>query len=420
MYQKSTLENGLRIITCNMPHTRSVSIVIFIGAGSRYETPEESGISHFIEHMCFKGTKKRAEAKQISEAIEGVGGILNASTDKELTIYWCRVARPHFPLALDVLTDMLLSSKFDSQEIEKERKVILEEINMTLDSPQERVDTLIDEVIWPDQPLGKDVGGTKETINSISRDMILGYLSHQYIPSNAVISAVGDITHEETAAAIKSAFDNWAPSNPRPWFPALDGQSVPRLKVEFKKTEQAHLILAVRGLSLFHPDRYTLDLLSVILGDGMSSRLFVQLREKMGFAYSVHSYVNHFLDSGSMDIYAGVDPKRIKDAINAILLELNKIKDGIPEEELTKAKEFSKGRMLLRMEDTRSVAGWFGAQEILTDRIITVDEIVSIVDAITAQDLARVARELFVTEKLNLAVVGPYRSEKGVSSLIKL
>lgn len=420
MYQKGTLDNGLRILTSTMPHTRSVSISIFIGTGSRYEKPEQAGVSHFVEHLCFKGTEKRATAEEIAKAIEGVGGVLNGGTDKEATVYWVKVARHHFPLALDVLVDILCHSKFDAAEMEKERGVIVEELNMTMDSPPQRVNMLIDELLWPEQALGRDVAGTKETIVALTRDMALGYMSRQYVPSNAVVAVAGDISHNEVLSSVEQALADWPDAIPGPWFPAQEVQGQPRLRIEYKKTEQCHLCLALRGLSLLHPDRFVLDLLNVVLGEGMSSRLFLELRERRGLAYAVHSYVYNFLDSGAAVIYAGVEPNHLQDAIEVITAELNRLKDEIPESELNKAKEMVKGRLLLRMEDTRSVSGWLGMQELLLNRIYTVDEIMSIMDAITSNELKRVAQNLLHSDKLRLAVVGPVRAEKRLHRLLAL
>ena len=420
VYQKSVLQNGLRIITNPMPHTRSVCITILIGAGSRYERVEEGGASHFIEHLCFKGTDKRATSKEISEAIEGVGGMLNAGTDKELTIYFCKVARPHFPLALDIMVDMLRHSKFEAQDMDKERQVIIEELNMSMDSPQQRVNMLIDEVVWPDQALGRDVAGSKETVTTLTRQALLDYFACQYMPKNTVISIAGDIGHEEVLAALSGAFDDWATGGLQPFLPAEDSQQAPRLRLERRKTEQAHFCLAFRGLSYLDPDRFKLDLLNVILGEGMSSRLFLEIREKRGLAYDIHSYVDHFRDSGAVTVYAGVEPRLAAPAIAAILDELRRLRDRVPEVELTKAKELTKGRLMLRMEDTRRVAAWLGGQELLTGHIRTVDEITSIIDAITARDLEPVARELLITEKLSLALVGPFTSENRFRGLLQL
>jgi len=421
LYQKTTLDNGLRIITATMPHTRSVSVCIFIGVGSRYETESQAGVSHFIEHLCFKGTPKRPTSREISETIEGVGGILNGGTDKELTVYWCKVAQPHFPLALEVLVDMLLHSRFDPQDIEKERQVIIEEINMSKDFPPQRVDMLIDELLWPNHPLGRDVAGNKETVAAITRDIMLDYFQGQYLPSNTVITIAGDIQHQEMVTAISRATGNWTNHRPHPGYSAYKEQPASgRLHIETRDTEQTHLCLALPGLSLLHPKRFTLDLLNVILGEGMSSRLFVEIRDKLGLVYSIHSHVEHFLDSGSVTVYAGVESRNLQVAIKAILEQLSQLRETVPESELSKAKELSKGRLLLRMEDSRSVAGWVGGQEILTGHILSLDQIISIIDAITADEVRQLAQELLVGSQLRLAVVGPIANDEPLDGLLKL
>jgi len=420
LYQKTTLDNGLRIITVTMPHTRSVSICIFIGVGSRYETEAEAGVSHFIEHLLFKGTPKRATARAISEAIEGVGGILNGGTDKELTLYWCKVAQPHFELALDVLADMLLHSKFDSQDIEKERQVIIEEINMSKDSPAQRVDMLIDQLLWPEHPLGRDIAGSKESVAAITRQVMLDYQQGQYLPSNTIVTIAGNMQHQEMVTAVNQVIGSWTNQRERSGYLAYKEQPAQRLYVETKDTEQAHLCLALPGLSLFHPKRFTLDLLNVILGEGMGSRLFSEIRDKLGLAYSIHSYVDHFLDSGSVTVSAGVEPKNLLTVIKAILEQLSLLREIVPESELSKAKELSKGRLLLRMEDSRNVAGWVGGQEILTERILSVDQVISIIDAITADELKQLAQELLVGNQLRLAVVGRVAEDKPLEELLKL
>ncbi|MEE8618687.1 MAG: pitrilysin family protein, partial [Dehalococcoidales bacterium] len=302
MYQKTTLDNGLRIITATMPHTRSVSICIFIGVGSRYETEAEAGISHFIEHLCFKGTEKRPTSREISEAIEGVGGILNGGTDKELTLYWCKVAQPHFSLTLDVLADMLLHSKFDPVEIEKERQVIIEEINMSQDYPPQWVDMLIDQLLWPNHPLGRDIAGSKESVAAINRDKMLDYLQEQYLPNKTVVSIAGNMQHQEIVTAVSQSLGDWTSRQQPSGYSAYEEQPSQQLHIETRDTEQAHLCLALPGLSLIHPKRCTLDLLNVILGEGTSSRLFTEIRDKLGLTYNIHSYTEHFLDSGSITV----------------------------------------------------------------------------------------------------------------------
>jgi predicted Zn-dependent peptidase len=420
LYQKITLDNGLRLVTADMPHTRSVSIVFFIGTGSRYETEEQAGISHFTEHLCFKGTSKRPTATEICAAVEGVGGILNGGTDKELTIYWCKVAQPHFAIALEVLVDMLLNSRFVPADIERERQVIIEEINMCLDSPSQRVAMLIDELLWPGHPLGRDIAGSKESVAAITRDMILDYLARQYQPGNTVLAIAGDIQHQEVEAMVSQATASWANLKPRVGYPAYQEKLARPTLIETRDTEQANLCLALPGLSIVHPDRFKLDLLNIILGEGMSSRLFTEIRDKLGLAYSIHSSLEHFLDTGSLTVSAGVDVKKLSVAIRAILDELSRLKEATPESELVKAKEFFKGHTLLRLEDSRSVAGWMGGQEILTGQILSFDEVISIVDAITTGEIQRLAQELLVGEQLRLAVVGPMPTDEPLEDLLKL
>ncbi|MDO8637666.1 MAG: pitrilysin family protein [Dehalococcoidia bacterium] len=420
MYKLTHLDNGLRIVTSTMPNTYSVCVTIFVATGSRYETDGNAGISHFLEHILFKGSKRWATPRELSEAIEGVGGILNGGTDKELTVYWTKVARPHFQLAVDVLSDMFRYPRFKPEEVEKERQVIFEEINMSRDSPSQRVDLLIDEVLWPNQPLGRDVAGSRETISNTSRQNLMDFMSSQYLPVNTVIAVAGDISHDEVLERLHQSFDSWKGGQPQKWFPAIDNQNTPRFQVETMETEQANICLALKGISGFNPQRFTMGLLNVILGEGMSSRLFLEIREKRGLAYEIHSYPQFFLDSGSFIVYAGIDPQKMESGIEAILSELSRLREPIPEAEVVKAREFFKGRMLLRMEDTRSVAGFLGGQLLLTGNILTVDEIVARIDKVTAEEIQNLARQLIVTPKLNLAVVGPKINTDRLQNLLKV
>jgi predicted Zn-dependent peptidase len=421
VYEKTTLPNGLRVLTAPMPHTRSVAVSVYVGAGSRYETPPQAGVAHFIEHLCFKGTERRPTALEISQVVDSVGGQINAATDRELTVFYCKVAQPYFELALDVLGDLVRRPLFAPEEMEKERDVIIEELAMIADSPAQQVDLLLDETLWPGQTLGRDVAGTEETVRGITRAVALDYLRDQYVPNNAVISIAGAVTHEEVMAHVERLLGDWSRGVPRGWFPAVNGQQAPRAAVKYKSTEQAHLSVAVRGLPMHHPDRYALSLLSVILGEGMSSRLTLELRERRGLCYDVHSYCSFFLDAGSFTLYAGVDPAKAEEALRALLAELGKLRnEGVADDELQRAKALAKGRILLRMEDTRAVSDWLGAQELLSARIRTVDEVTARIDAVTGEDLQRVARQLIVEEQLNLAVVGPFRSTKRFRPLLAL
>ncbi len=419
-YQRTTLPNGLRILTSSMPHTRSVTVSLYVGAGSRYERDEEAGLSHFLEHLLFKGTEKRPTAREISETIDGVGGMMNGGTDREYTVYYIKVAQPHLQLAQDILFELARRPLIDPREIEKERQVVLEELAMVEDSPAQLADLLMDDILWPGQPLGRDVAGTPASVGQISREMALGYLHSQYVPNNIVVALAGNIDHQEVVDSIGQTLGDWPSGSPSNWFPSDDPRG-PRCAIRYKATEQAHLCLALRGLPLNHPDRYALSFLSIILGEGMSSRLFLELREKRGLVYDIHSYTSHFLDTGAFSIYTGVDPKKATEALQIGLAELARFRDEGPSaEELTKARELSKGRLLLRMEDTRSVSSWLGGQELLLGDVYGVDQAVAEMESVTLDDLNRLAKKLIVPEQLHLTVVGPYRSDKRFASLLSL
>jgi predicted Zn-dependent peptidase len=287
LFSKRTLDNGLRIITAPMPHTRSVAVSIYVGAGSRYETETEAGISHFIEHLCFKGTTKRPTAQEISETIDGVGGVLNAATDREYTVYYAKVARPHLDLAIDVLSDLVQSPIYDPTELEKERKVVLEELASVADSPGQQVDLILDEMLWPAQPLGWDVGGTEDSVGGLTREMVIEYANRQYVPNNMVVAVAGNIEEDELVAMLEPTLGSMKGGAAQSWFPARDGLEGPHCRLLFKRTEQTHIALGVHALPLGHPDRYALDLLSVLFGESMSSRLFMELRERQGLCYDV-------------------------------------------------------------------------------------------------------------------------------------
>jgi len=418
MFDRTVLPNGLRIVSSSLPHTRSVSISIFIGAGSRYESDDIAGVSHFLEHMLFKGTQRRPTAREISEEIEGIGGVMNAGTDKELTVYWAKVGDHRFAATLDILADSLINSLLDPLELEKEREVILEELAMTEDSPADIVNIMIDDVVWPEQPLGRDTGGTPDSVRATRRDAVVRYMEQLYVPQNTVVAVAGNVTHAEVVARATEYLGDWKAQPFGTWYPAEIPNDTPRLRLRSKKTEQAHFCLATPGLSAVHPDRYVLDVLNAVLGEGMSSRLFLEIREKRSLCYDVHSYVNHYLDTGSTVVNAGVDPRKLDEALKATIEELLKMTDRVPDKELVKAKEFIKGRLQLRMEDTRAVASWLGGQELLRGEILTVDEVLRIVDGVSSESLQRVATELWRPAAFRLAVVGPFRSETRFQKLL--
>ena len=419
-YRKTTLDSGMRVVTRSMPHTYSVSVSVFVGVGSRYEPAELSGISHVVEHLVFKGTEKRPTPVEISGAVEGVGGTMNAATEQELTVYWCKVARPYMSEGLDLLIDMLRSSLFDPEEFERERLVVIEEQKMANDHPNMKVDSLMDEMLWPDHPLGRDIAGTRESLEAMTRPMMLEHVGHYYSPSNIVVSVAGDVEHDDVVQQVVALCDGWEPATPPGWNRFADRQAEPRFRLNSRRTEQSHLSIALPGVSATHPDRYAMDLLSAVLGEGMSSRLFVEVREKRGLAYDIHSTAIHFQDCGALIIGAGVDPKRVYDAVETIMAEVARLRERVPDDELDRARRLSTGSLMLRMEDTRAVSAWAGAQELLLGRVLEVDEVVDSVNGVTAEDLYRVANDLLMTEKLNMALVGPSRGGARFQRALKL
>jgi len=421
MYQRTVLDNGLRVVTSTMPHTQVVSIALFIGVGSRYESDEQSGASHFIEHMLFKGTAKRPTAMDIAIAVERIGGMFNGSTGQEESTYWVRVPQQHWDIAIDILADMLRHAKFDPVDIEKERDVIIKEINLVLDTPDELVHLLNNQLVWPNHPLGRDVAGTKETVTRFNRDRLLAYKDSHYLPNNTVISIAGYVEHEAAIRQTAACLGDWARGEVAPYQPAEDGQSEPRVRVHNKNTRQAYICLSVPGLPRDHPDRLSLRLLNVVLGEGMGSRLFTGIREKQCLAYTLNSYISALYDTGVIGTYASVDPENTRAAIQAILEEWDSLRqEEIRPEELARAKDFIKGQLLLFMEDSFSVALWYGSQEILFSEILTYEEAIEAIEAITTADIQRVAQQLFREEKLNLAVVGPFEGEDGFRKLLRL
>ena len=353
-----------------MPERLSTSIVFMFGGGSRLEDDRLAGASHFIEHLFFKGTRKRPTSKEIANAIEGIGGFINASTDKELTAYWTRVPAEHLALGLDVLTDIVSNSKLSPEDVERERMVILEELKMYQDQPQDYALNLLEEAIWPGHPLGRDIAGTEESVSRLTRDDILEYADAHYRLPNVVVGVAGAMDESETLAAVSANLKLPAEPNgmrkPEPPAP-LDRSNV---VLRRKRTEQAHICLGVRALSYMHADRYALDLLNTVLGEGMSSRLFLNIRERLGLAYDVHSFTQKHVDTGHLGVYLGVDPKKATEAIRAVIAEMNDLCElDLTDEELLQAKEFTKGRLRLDLETTNGVAFWLTYQELLVNEI---------------------------------------------------
>jgi predicted Zn-dependent peptidase len=382
-----------------------------LGVGSRFEEDRIGGVSHFIEHLFFKGTKRRPSAKEIAESIEGVGGVMNASTDKEITVYWTRVPADRLELGVDVLFDILSNSQLTPADIERERLVILEELKMYMDQPQDYVHSLFEEIMWPGHPLGRDIIGTMESVSATTRDDLVSYLAEHYRLPNLVIGLTGAMDREDSRRFVEERLVLPAAPDGSGYLPAPGPLEQPQVRLLQKETEQAHICLGTRALSYLDPNRYALDLLNTILGEGMSSRLFLEIREKRGLAYDVHSYSSKHRDGGYFAVYMGVDPKKTEEAVDAVLAELRKVADQVvSNEELSKVQEFTKGRLRLGLESTNSLASWLCQQELLMDEVKTVDEVLALYASVTAADVQRVAQSV-LRQPLQLAVIGPFASD---------
>lgn len=409
MYEITTLDNGLRILTVTLPYVQSASLGFFLGVGSRYESASMSGASHFVEHMLFKGTTRHPSAQDIAEAIESKGGLFNASTGLETTLYWAKVAAAYLPEALDVLSDMLRNATFDPVQLERERIVIGEEINYGLDAPDSLAQILVAQLQWPDHPLGRDVAGSHQTVGAMTRQSLLDYLSEHYRPERTILGVAGLVRHKEVVDWANANLGDWAPGRAVAWEPAPALRRGPNLQVEFRDTEQAHLCFSFSAMSRSDPDRHALRLLNVMLGEGMRSRLFQEIREKRGLAYSVDSFASTLYDTGTVGIYAGVGPERADEAIRAILAQLDRLRqEPVPSEELKKSQDFVRGRLYLSLEDSFSMASWFARQMILGTEVLTPEQASACFDTVQAADIQRLAQRIFQEERMSLAIVGPF------------
>jgi predicted Zn-dependent peptidase len=407
-YERTTLHNGLRLLTTQMPEMRSASIGFFFSVGSRYEQDEVAGVSHFIEHMLFKGSQRYPSARSISETIEGVGGVFNASTAKELTTYTARVPAEYLPTVLEVLADMVRHPLFDPVEVEKERSVIIEELSATHDDPQEWVGLLADEVMWPGLPLGRDDAGSIETVKQLQRRQMLEYLNTYYRPNSFVVSIAGNIDTQEVRQLTEKLFYDWEACETPAWTACLPPRNTPRVRMVRKETEQTNICLTTLGTSHTSPDYYTFLLINALLGDGMSSRLFQSIREEQGLAYDIGSYFTSYHETGNFVVSAGVDPSHTRETIYAIVSELTRLCDvSVPEEELERIKAYVRGGILLGLEGTQQVASWLGSQECLHNHVQDVNDMIVHLNAVTVQDIQRVARACFAPEWRRLAIVGP-------------
>lgn len=421
-FHKTVLSNGARVVTGPMTGVRSSSLIIYFDIGSRYELPDVAGVSHYLEHMLFKGTERRPDAKMVSMEIEGVGGILNASTSKEATNYWCKSPSTHFELAFDVLGDMVRNSLIDQVELDKERSVIIEEIRGSEDSPEEYVHDIIDEVVWGAHSVGRSIAGSEATVSAINRDQMVDFWKRNYRPERLVIAAGGDVSHDEVVALAEKHFGDLTPSGDGDQFDRAEvTQTESRARVLEKDTEQAHLCVGLPALPYTSERRYVQGTIEAILSSGMSSRLFQEIREKRGLVYSVYGYFRPYEDVGQGVIYAGTDLERVQETIAAIVDELRKLRDdGVPEDELQRTKELRKGRLLMGLEDSRSVASWVGSQELVYREIKTPEQVMEEIDAVTAEQVHELAGELFRGDRLSLALIGPYPDDSPFGPLLEL
>ena len=422
VFERTTLDNGLRLLTASLPQVASTTVFVFFAAGSRYETAETNGIAHFAEHMFFKGTERRPTARDIGMAIDGIGGEFNAFTGKEYTGYYVRCASEHQGIALDVLTDMLRHSKFEPEEIDREKGVIVEEMNMYFDTPRDYIGGVYDQLLYGDQPLGWDIIGRKETVRAATRDTFLDYLGRWYQPSRMVVGIAGRLDGG-TRAEVERLFGDLEPAE-TPLRPALepipDGAG-PHIKVHTKQSDQAHLVLGVPSRPLADPDRYVLQVLATVLGGGMSSRLFTEVRERRGLAYYVYAVNSSYTDAGSFHAQAGVDISRIDEAVTTIVDQLKRVVDEeVPADELEKAKNFAKGRFVLQLENPQGLILFGLRREVLEGAAVEPDEVLAAIDAVTAADVQRAAREVVGSNALRLALIGPFDDAERFEPLLAI
>jgi predicted Zn-dependent peptidase len=410
-----TLKNGLKVIFVDIKAFPTITTVLLVGAGSRYETENNNGIAHFFEHMAFKGSQKYPDSFVISSTIEGLGGIFNAFTSKDHTGYWIKSLGEHFETAIDVISDMVQHSRLLPEEIEREKGVITEEINMYHDIPQRKVGEMFEGLLYKGNPLGFDVAGQKEIISKFNRNTFVNYINSLYHPNNAVLVVAGGLKDKNSYLnLIKTKLENWKNGEKSSFIKIIENQTKPQIFIKHKKTEQAHFCLGFRAFSFNDERKYALNVLSAILGGGMSSRLFIQVRERRGLCYYISTGSELYADCGNIVTQAGVTNNlgKVKEAIETILSEHKKITKGdIVEDELKRAKELIKGRFLLSLEDSSIVANYFGTKQLLQNSLETPKEVIEKIEKVDAGEINELAKQLFIPESLNLALIGPFEDK---------
>ncbi|MFN8621726.1 MAG: pitrilysin family protein [Chloroflexota bacterium] len=420
MFERTSLPGGPRVISARLPGTRSLSVAVHVLVGSRQESREKAGLAHFMEHITFRGTAGFPTSREVAEAIEGVGGTSNAATDRESTVYWSRLPVREAERAFKVLSDLVVRPCLRSEDIARERDIIVEEIRSYRDDPAQYVFNVFDTAFYGDDPLGWEIAGTEETVLALTDEDIRTFWAAGYGPENLVVAAAGDLSHERVVELVRATFGT-GPGAPGPWQPAPTPAPRERIAIEHRSTAQAHLCLGLPALPRDHPDQWSLELLNAVLGEGTSSRLFLGVREEAGLAYDVHSFQSDYADSGTLQVYAGVDPTDLAQALRAILAELARMRDTpVPQHELDKARNYVTGRLELRLEESRNMASWLGAQEALHDRVLTVEEAIDELAAVTPDDVLALAQRLIRDELLSLAVIAPKRATTGLAKALRL
>ena len=421
-YSKSVLKNSLRVITIPMPSLESVTVSVWIKTGSRNENSKNNGISHFLEHMFFKGTTNRPTAKQIAEEIDSIGGIQNAGTSKEYTQYYIKCRADKIEIAFDLLSDMAINSLLDESEIEREKGTIIEEIRMYEDTPMISIGEVFESLIYSGHTLGMDIAGTEKTVGGMKRNDFIDYQRNFYTPENMILAIAGGVTEKQTLELAEKYFEKmpYAISH-KPYGKYVSKQEKPVLKLHPKKKEQTHVILGFLADGKNYKGKYAQTILSAILGGGMSSRMFTEVRERRGLAYAIRTSMDRYTDIGYMGTYAGLDTKRAVEAVGVMLDQHYQILDlraQILDPELRKAKEFLKGHLALALEDTSDVSSFFGDQELFSDKVLTPEEVFKKIDKVTMDEVNFEAKRLFVPERLNLAIIGPYEDDEKFKKLL--
>ena len=420
-YFKKILPNGLTVIEVPSSDAESVVVDFFVKTGSRSETEKENGISHFLEHFLFKGTKKYPSALEISTMIDSIGGEMNANTGKEHTQYYIKAASKFLPMIFEMLTDMVQNPLLNEEELEREKGVIVEEINMYKDTPMAEIDNILEALMWPKDALGRDIAGTKESVVKFNPAMFQDYISRHYQAPNMLLGVSGKYNQKELNFLIDKLWKNYPKKKFHKWDKVTDVQTQPRMKIQYKQTEQAHLSIGFKGFSYGDKRNSAASLLGAVLGGGMSSRLFTEVRERRGLAYYVRAYPGSYQDTGSFTVNSGVKVGGIQEAIAIILEELKKLKNiPVPEQEIQKARDYIKGKTTLALEDNQVRLDWFLERAAFFKTITTPEEAFKRVDAVTAKDIMKIANELFQEKNMSLAVIGPYKDDKKFKGLMKV